>query len=255
MKRKEDFITKEIHWLNDANYILEVEGTESIPNILPGNFAEILINDTPNIFLRRPFSIQDVNQTKNTLSFYIKICGQGTLRLSKLLPGQKINIIYPLGNSFNTDQYGKVLVVAGGSGIAPLMLLARELKKQNNEISFVIGGKTQKDILLTDEFKKFGEVHITTEDGSKGEKGLVTEHPIFMSDEFPYDKIYTCGPEPMMKTIAKFARDYNTDCEVSLEKLMACGFGACLCCVVETTEGYKCSCTEGPVFNTKELKW
>ena len=96
---------------------------------------------------------------------------------------------------------------------------------------------------------------VTTEDGSRGEKGLVTDHSIFQDSGFPYDFIYACGPDGMMKAVAKIAGNKGVECEASLENSMACGFGACLCCVVNTTEGNKCVCTEGPIFNVKDLKW
>ena len=96
---------------------------------------------------------------------------------------------------------------------------------------------------------------VTTDDGSLGEKGFVTKHSILDDPEIKFDKIYTCGPEIMMKAVAKMARSKGIDCEVSLENTMACGIGACLCCVTETIDGNKCVCTEGPVFNINDLKW
>ena len=146
------------------------------------------------------------------------------------------------------------MIVGGGSGIAPFILLGRELKNKNVNITFLFGARTREEIVLTQEFAKYGNVVATTEDGSEGEKGLVTQHSVF-SDEFPFDKIYTCGPDPMMKAVAKIAEKKNINCEASLENMMACGFGACLCCVTETTSGNVCVCTEGPVFNTSVLKW
>ena len=148
-----------------------------------------------------------------------------------------------------------VLLIGGGSGIAPLKLMGENFKENGASPAFLIGGKTKNDIFLVDELGEYGEVFITTEDGSLGEEGFVTHHGIFNSHNFKYKKIYTCGPEPMMKAIAKFAFENNVDCEVSLENTMACGIGACLCCVVDTKEGNKCVCTEGPVFNIKDLKW
>ncbi|PKP18142.1 MAG: dihydroorotate dehydrogenase electron transfer subunit, partial [Bacteroidetes bacterium HGW-Bacteroidetes-21] len=109
-------------------------------------------------------------------------------------------------------------------------------------------------VMLTDEYEKYGKVHITTEDGSVGEKGFVVHHSVFnrLTD---YSMIYTCGPEVMMKAVAKRAQEVGVECEVSLENLMACGVGACLCCVTDTPKGRKCVCTEGPVFNSKDLLW
>ena len=254
MKRIQDFKFKEYKWLNYNNYILTLKSSDSIAKIKPGNFAELQIPNAPDVFLRRPISVLDVDHNNNTISFYIKIIGKGTKNLGKLRNDDKVNIIYPLGNSFSVNGIKKALLVGGGSGIAPFILLGRELKQNGVDITFLIGARTKEDVLLTDEFKKLGEVLITTEDGTMGQTGLVTHHSVFFG-EFSFDKIYTCGPDPMMKAIAKIAEEKEIECEASHENMMACGIGACLCCVVETTEGNKCVCSEGPVFNTKDLAW
>jgi dihydroorotate dehydrogenase electron transfer subunit len=240
----------------DDNYILQLKSPVEIPNIKSGNFAEILVPDTNDVFLRRPFSILDVDYENRYISFFVKAIGKGSKKLGKLKKGDKLNLIYPLGNSFNLPaSKSKVLIVAGGSGIAPFILLGKELLKNNIKTTFLIGGKSKKDILLIDEFSKYGEVLITTEDGSLGEKGLVTHHPVFSSSINSFDKIFSCGPEPMMKAVAKIANDKGIECEVSLENMMACGFGICLCCVTPTIEGNKRVCWEGPVFSSNYLKW
>jgi len=254
MKRIQDFKFKEYKWLNYQNYILTLKTTDTIAEIKPGNFAELKIPNAPDVFLRRPLSVLDVDHDENTISFYVKIIGKGTEKLGKLRGGDKVNVIYPLGNSFSINGTNKALLVGGGSGIAPFILLGRELKQKGVEITFLIGARTKEDVLLTNEFKKLGDVLVTTEDGTMGQTGLVTHHSVF-SEEFEFDKIYTCGPDPMMKAIAEIAVEKGVDCEASLENMMACGFGACLCCVVETHGGNKCVCTEGPVFNTKDLAW
>ncbi len=240
----------------DGNYIIQLKSPEDIPLIKPGNFAEILIPNTTDVFLRRPFSILDVNYEENLISFYIKIIGKGSRQLGFVKKGDRVNLIYPLGNSFSISENSKhVLIVGGGSGIAPFVLLGKELLRKNIKTTYLIGGKSKKDILLINEFSKFGEVLVTTEDGSLGEKGFVTNHSVFQSTNFNFDRIYTCGPEPMMKAVAKIADEQKTECEVSLENMMACGFGICLCCVTPTQEGNKRVCWEGPVFNSKYLAW
>lgn len=254
MKKVQDFKVKDYEWLNADNFILTLSSDSDIENVVPGNFAEIKIPDSQDIFLRRPFSILDVNHKTRTIKFYIKAIGKGTSKLGTLSKGTLLNIIYPLGNSFKILQQKKVLIVGGGSGIAPFILLASKLKKENNQITFLVGARSKEDVFLTDEFSKFGEVLVTTEDGSLGEKGLVTQHSVF-SNNFPFDHIYTCGPDPMMKAVSKIANEKNVSCEASLENMMACGIGVCLCCVTLTVNGNKCVCTEGPVFNTYELKW
>lgn len=254
MKRIQDFKVKNYRWLNDENYILTLAGESLESEILSGNFAEIQVPGIADVFLRRPISILDFDPTENTISFYIKAIGKGTRQLGSLLVGDTVNIVYPLGNSFSLIEKGKALIVGGGSGIAPFVQLGRELKKNNIQTTFLIGGRTKNDVFLTEEFSEFGKVLVTTEDGSRGEKGFVTHHSVFNGD-FGFSKIYTCGPDPMMKAIAKIASEKNVDCEASLENMMACGIGACLCCVTPTVNGNKVVCTEGPVFNTKKLGW
>ena len=238
-----------------GNYILHFQSPQTIPPIHPGNFAELLIPDASDVFLRRPFSFLDVDYQKQQFSFYIKAIGKGTDKLGHLPPGSQLNIIYPLGNAYTIDDsLKKVLIVGGGSGIAPFILLGRELRAKNIEVAFLLGGRTKNDILLTERFSEFGEVKITTEDGSRGEKGLVTQHSIFDTID-RFDKIYTCGPNPMMKAVGQLAEARNIPCEASLENTMACGFGVCLCCITPTQNGNQRVCVEGPVFNTKQLRW
>jgi dihydroorotate dehydrogenase electron transfer subunit len=255
MKKVEDFIVLNHKWLNYKTFIIELEAPDKLPDIHPGNFAEIAITNSPKVFLRRPFSIYDVNQANNTISFFVKVIGQGTRLLGEAKKGDMLSLIYPLGNSFTVPASGHVLVVAGGSGVAPFILYGKKLQNIPVKATFLFGARTSDEIVLTDQFRSFGEVLITTEDGSLGEKGLVTMHSIFHNDHLPFDFIVTCGPDPMMKAIAKIARERGIACEASLENTMACGFGACLCCITPTTRGNLCVCTEGPVFNVNELKW
>ena len=119
----------------------------------------------------------------------------------------------------------------------------------------LFGSKTASDFILKKEFAGFGNLNITTEDDTEGIKGMVTDHPLLNDKNPSFEMIYACGPEPMMKAVAKFAKNKNIECEVSLDNLMACGIGACLCCVTETIRGNELVCTKGPVFNIKELKW
>ena len=254
MKQIQDFSVVDYHRLNADNYILTLSSDASIENVNPGNFAEIKIPDAPEVFLRRPISILEVDQKAKTIRFYIKAIGKGTKKLGNLAIGSSVNIVYPLGNSFTILRQKRVLIVGGGSGIAPFIMLASKLKKENTDVTFLLGARTKNDIFLTDEFSNYGEVLITTEDGSLGEKGLVTQHSVF-ANNFDFDHIYTCGPDPMMKAVAKIANDKSISCEASLENMMACGIGACLCCVTPTINGNQCVCTEGPVFNTKDLQW
>jgi dihydroorotate dehydrogenase electron transfer subunit len=161
-----------------------------------------------------------------------------------------------LGKGFTfPDKSDKVLLVGGGSGVAPMLFLAKESGLARSNVSLLLGARTNHDHINVDNYGQYGELFFTTEDGSLGEKGFVTQHFIFQNNIKNFDKIYACGPDAMMKAIAKEAKKANVFCEVSLENLMACGFGVCLCCIEPTIKGNLCVCTEGPVFNIKDLKW
>ncbi|MBN1180945.1 MAG: dihydroorotate dehydrogenase electron transfer subunit [Bacteroidales bacterium] len=251
----QDFEVLDNKVLNFEYFTLLLRPMVHLPEILPGQFVEALIDTSQKVFLRRPFSVHDVDYTENTLTLLIQVVGEGTHNLQKLVKGEVLNLIFPLGTPYSLPENKKVLLVGGGCGIAPLLYLARYLHLKGMEITTLMGGRSAEYIIEVDKYKAFGEVLITTDDGSMGEKGFVTQHSIFNEKVREYGRIYTCGPEPMMKSIASIAKEKGIDCEVSLENLMACGIGACLCCVVETTTGNRCTCTEGPVFNIKDLKW
>ena len=240
----------------NANYaLLKLTAETILPPMIPGQFAELRVDNSPNTFLRRPISINNVDMDKNEVWFLIQLVGDGTKRLAAAASGDIINVILPLGNGYTlpNNQSDKLLLVGGGVGTAPMLYLGKQLAEQGFEPIFLLGARSDKDLLQLDEFAKYGKVYTTTEDGSHGEKGYVTQHSIL--NEISFDHIYTCGPKPMMQAVAKYAKSKDVDCEVSLENTMACGVGACLCCVEKTTEGHLCVCSEGPVFNIKKLLW
>jgi dihydroorotate dehydrogenase electron transfer subunit len=240
--------------LNSGHVVLELRSLEPLPEILPGQFAEVLVPATGKVFLRRPLSIHDVNYKQNTFQFLVKIVGEGTGRLSMVKSKETLNVIYPLGKGFSMINEGNALLVGGGCGIAPLLFLARKLSEAGMIPTILLGARTKIDVLEAEEFGKLGNVLITTDDGSLGEKGFITQHSIWKTAG-RFSRVYCCGPEIMMKAVAALASEKGIDCEVSLEHMMACGIGACLCCVTETVRGNECVCTEGPVFNIKDLKW
>lgn len=225
-----------------------------LPAIKPGQFVQIAV-ETPGVLLRRPISINDVDPEARTIDLLIRRAGRGTAALTALSPGATINILLPLGNDFTINDIptsSRLLLIGGGVGVAPLLYLARCLRQKGYKPEFLLGARSASDLLLLPEFSALGTVHVSTEDGSMGEKGFVTVHSALSGE---IDRIYCCGPSPMMKAVASIARDRNIDCEVSLENMMACGLGACLCCVENTVKGNVCVCTEGPVFNIKMLNW
>ena len=225
----------------------------AVPPIVPGQFVQIEVKDSKKTFLRRPFSVHDVSEPHNSITLLIKKVGQGTKKLEDLAVDQKVSVIYPLGTGFSDTKEKDVLLIGGGCGVAPLLYLAKHLHSKNIKPHIVLGGRTKQDVARVSEYENWGRVDVTTEDGSWGEKGLVMDHSILKDTDFK--QIFACGPEPMLKSIASFAKEKKIDCEVSLENEMACGIGACLCCVTETKEGHQCICTEGPVFNARDLKW
>ncbi len=241
--------------VNSDYFLLTLHHPDKMPEIAAGQFVEVKIPDTARTFLRRPISIHDVDYARNTMSLLIKIVGNGTELLSKLKAEDKINLVYPLGNGFTIDKAGKhPLLVGGGVGIAPLLYLSKTLKERGSEPEILFGSRNADGLLRIEEFQQTAKVNITTEDGSVGEKGFVTNHTIVKKIE-NYTSILACGPTPMMKAIAKVAQEHGVRCEVSLENKMACGIGVCLCCVTETKEGHKCVCSQGPVFDVNDLKW
>ena len=250
-----DLTVKSVEHINDKYVLLKLTDENPLPEMIPGQFVEIQVDGSKTTFLRRPISINDVDREDNTLHLLIACIGDGTRQLGTLSVGVKVNIMLPLGNGFTMPESSdkKHLLVGGGVGVAPLMYLGRKIKEMGGEPTFLLGARSKKDLLLIDEFKEIGRVFITTEDGTEGEKGFVTNHSVLSNETF--DMISTCGPKPMMMAVARFAAKAGVECEVSLENKMACGVGACLCCVEDTLNGHVCVCKEGPVINIKKLKW
>lgn len=254
-KRKERLTIANYKTINSEFFEIELVSDNNLPKMYPGQFVEVLVEKNSEVFLRRPLSIHNVNYEKKTIHLLVQIVGSGTKSLASLCVGESIDVIYPLGNSFNLMESGNALLIGGGCGIAPLLFLAKELSLKGIKCDIIIGARNKEFLLQTEEYKKYANVHITTEDGSEGKKGYVIHHPVLWDETKHFNKIFTCGPEAMMKAVAKYAYKRDIECEVSLENLMACGIGACLCCVVKTTKGNVCTCTDGPVFNIDNLTW
>lgn len=230
-----------------------VEG--SIPSgIKPGQFVQIEIPDSKTTFLRRPISVCMADYHANQIWLLVRNAGAGTNRLVNSAPGDIYNVLLPLGHGFTMPEAvgDTVLLVGGGVGVAPLLYFGKELKANGFKPVFALGARSKADLLLLGQFALYGDVHISTDDGSAGEKGVITSNSIFAE---PIANIACCGPTPMMKAVARIAAERGINCEVSLENVMACGLGACLCCVEDTTDGNVCVCKEGPVFNINLLKW
>lgn len=250
-----DLTVNSVEALSDKHVLIKLTDDKPLPEMLPGQFVEVRVDNTPSTFLRRPISINNVDYDHNELWLLVAAVGDGTRQLQKLQKGDRLNCVLPLGNSFTmpTDSTQKVLLVGGGVGVAPLLYFGKRIKAMGGEPTFLLGARSAKDVLERELFEQVGRVLITTEDGSEGEKGFVTSHSVLAQEHF--DRISTCGPKPMMMAVARYAFKNDIECEVSLENKMACGVGACLCCVEKTVEGNKCVCKEGPVMNIKKLTW
>lgn len=241
--------------LSRRHVLLKLTAAEALPEMIPGQFVEVRVDGSPSTFLRRPISINWVDREHNELWLLVAAVGDGTRRLANLRAGDVVNCLLPLGNGFSLPQRPdcRMLLVGGGVGVAPLLFLGKVIRDMGGSPSFLLGARSAADLLEIDLFRQVGTVYVTTEDGSMGTKGFVTDHPILTSEHF--DRICTCGPKPMMVAMARFASKAGIDCEASLENMMACGLGACLCCVEKTKEGNLCVCKEGPVFNIRRLLW
>ena len=234
--------------------LMRLQAGQPLPDIEPGQFVQVRVDGSLGTYLRRPISIHDVDYGQNEITLLVQQVGEGTRHLAAANEGDTINMVLPLGNGFTFPEKGeKCLLVGGGIGIAPLYYFAKVLNAKGVRPTLLLGGKSDVDLIRLADYQNLGETFVTTEDGSLGEKGFVTQHSVWQKQSF--DKIYVCGPKPMMKAVAKLAAEKNVWCEVSLENLMACGLGACLCCVEDTVDGHVCVCKEGPVFNTRRLKW
>lgn len=250
-----DLTVKSVSRMSKRHVLLRLTHQETLPEMLPGQFVEVRVDNSPATFLRRPISINYVDRQQNELWLLVAPVGDGTRSITSLHEGDTLNCVLPLGNGFSlpTAEGEQVLLVGGGVGIAPLLYLGEKVKALGCTPTFLLGARTTGELSELDLFGKIGQVLITTEDGSEGERGFVTNHSALQTRHF--DRICTCGPKPMMMAVAKYARKSNTPCEVSLENMMACGLGACLCCVEKTIEGNLCVCKDGPVFNINRLTW
>lgn len=241
--------------LGRGNHLLKLRMPEGalLPAMYAGQFVEV---QAPNgeVLLRRPISVCNVDEATGELWLLVARVGRGTEAITEAKVGDQLSLIFPLGNYFRIEGAKRPLLVGGGVGTAPMLYLAKTFADRGIRPEILLGGRTADQLVLLDEFRRYGTLHLTTDDGTMGVHGRVTDHPLWQ--EAQYDRIYTCGPKPMMVAVAHLAKERGIDCEVSLENTMACGLGACLCCVEDVHErGNVCVCTEGPVFNSKELKW
>ena len=210
--------------------------------ILPGQFVNIRVQGQ---FLRRPISV--CNIADGILTIIYKVVGVGTEAMSHLPVGTQLDVLTVLGNGYDLSKAGdKPLLVGGGVGVPPMYMLARQLREMGKDVRVILGFNTKEEVFYEEEFRALGcDVTVTTVDGSHGVKGFVTNA---LDGKQSY--YYTCGPLPMIKALIQAA---GTHGEVSMEERMGCGFGACMGCTIQTTQGPKRVCKEGPVFSAEIL--
>jgi len=226
----------------------------------PGQFVNVKVTDNYMPLLRRPFSIHGVNRQEKWFEILLQVIGKGTELLSKYQIGKDLDIFGPLGNSFSLPvRSNHAILIAGGLGIAPLLFLAKELTHKNFSVTLFWGNKTKEAFCSLEDFEELGLCYfLATEDGSLGFEGKITELVELKKENFQKSNsvIYACGPNPMLQKIKEFAHQSQIPCQVSLETIMACGFGVCLGCNVTSTnisEVYKYVCKDGPVFYSSEI--
>ena len=238
---------------------------------LPGQFIMFRVRRSLPPLLRRPFGIFQIGflppdcegmPEKEYVELIYKVVGTGTEVMRELHHGDQIELLGPLGRGFEVDDAaGDKILVGGGIGLVPLYMLAQSLADRS-KTRLLIGGRTRDDIITVTEFERLGvSTHVTTEDGSLGEEGLITRILERKLDKYPKAKVYSCGPMPMLRAVESICTKRGVPLQVSLEALMACGVGACLGCVVkgrdhaESNPQYLCTCRQGPVFHSHELDW
>ena len=230
--------------LTDSVYKMVLDGDTSAIKA-PGQFVNIQL---AGHFLRRPISVCDYDS--NTLTILYKVVGKGTEQMSAMAPGETLDILTGLGNGYDLSLSGdRPVLLGGGVGVPPMYNLAKKLIAQGKQVSVILGFNTQSEIFYEEAFQALGcHVTVTTVDGSYGTKGFVTD----ALKDLSYTYFYTCGPEPMLKSVYKASL---TSGQMSFEERMGCGFGACMGCSCKTLTGNKRICKEGPVMKKEEILW
>ena len=231
--------------------------------VQPGQFVHVLLNDKPQHILRRPLSVHGVlpaaggGTQAEQLSLLYQVVGAGTLSLTTCKPGDFLSLLGPVGNGWHVPlKARRILLVGGGVGLAPLTMLAEAEERRGTEVHALIGARNEDYLLMLSCGLAAGCIrHFATDDGSMGYHGFNTDLLDGLFDELGFDYVATCGPEPMQRIVAGKAAARGIACEVSLERRMACGLGACLSCVVDTVGGKKRACVDGPVFDAREVCW
>ena len=250
--------------LGDSYFLLTFRHREIAHDARPGQFVMIKAGTSAEPPLRRPFSVLQTDATEETFTLFLKVVGQGSRSLAALRPGEVAQCLGPLGRPFDLPPDGaEAVMVAGGYGIAPFLMLSGELRRRERPGRVFYGGRTAGDLRIRSPFESLGVPLIpATEDGTLGHRGRVTEPLLAYLDGLKTKAaLYACGPDAMLHAVARIAEGRDLPCQVSLDPWMGCGVGTCLGCVVFTQDAdqarpkYRCACTEGPVFDSRFVVW
>ncbi len=244
-------------------HLMKLAAPQIAARIKPGQFVHMRLPAMNDHILRRPFSIYDCDRDAGMLEVLYQVVGFGTDHMTGLQVGESTEIIGPVGRGWEVPKdASRCLLVAGGVGAAPLFMLADELMATGRELDVILGAQTVDALVARERYEALLETppRCSTDDGSFGFSGFCT--PLVdqalndaEGEGRPYDYLAVCGPEPLMKIVVAQAKDHGVFCELSMERRMACGIGACLSCVVDTVAGKKRSCIDGPVFSGQEVVW
>ena len=233
---------------------LRIDAKSILKKIQPGQFIHIRVNAGIEPLFRRPFS---VFRAQKSVDILYDVVGKGTSILASRQKGDELDVLGPLGNTFSmpTGEIENVVMIAGGIGVAPFLVLSDILKKNKKlKMTLLYGGRTGGHVFNLKEFKENGcKVYVATDDGSIGTKGRVSKLFSRIPENPETTLLYTCGPRPMMAAVQAFAKKRGLRGEAACEEVMACGLGACLGCAIKTTKGYKTVCHDGPVFDLQEI--
>ena len=246
----------------EAHYLLRCECAEIAQYARPGQFVHVMVSQDTGMLLRRPFTIYTVEEDEITMLY--QIIGEGTQRLSEMPMGASLQVLGPLGNTFNfTTKPEPAILVGGGAGIASLMLLAAALRENDIQTFGLVGAQHRARLLSVSDLEAIDiAVRIATDDGSIGHHGYVTDvlADLLRKTKWQRPTIYACGPHAMLAAVTKIAADFEVPAQIAMENRMGCAMGVCLGCVcpvrIDTNRvEYQRVCTEGPVFNAIDIAW
>jgi dihydroorotate dehydrogenase electron transfer subunit len=263
LQAKAEIVAKTVY--QGSCFKLEACTEQGFKAAVPGQFVMVRIPGLEEPLLRRPFSIHGVTGKDHCgIELLIKQVGKGTALLSQLEPGDLIDVIGPLGRGFSLSGVGhnqRILLVAGGIGVAPIRFLLQTLAmrlKEFRRVEIFLGARTDGELLCREELEGLqAKLHITTDDGSAGTKALISDPFLAALERGRPDRVYACGPPGLLRAIIAAAKQKSLFCEVSIETMMACGMGACLGCAIQTDDPdgrYRHACMDGPVFDARRLK-